>query len=207
MAVVRQISESDRHKKQVAYVRCQFRRARIGHRLRPLRPRRKSALRPTRSCAGLSLEPLKATRARAPIGTDAQRQLQVLTMNSNGPFNARRLAHAKRHGILQGRESEILPGRPNLTTLSRPEPLRGSGESTLQTLTTHPPRGCARAAGHRQRDRPSGGVPARQLPLWTNTVASVAVRISFQVILVLWLRLPEIASGRKLGHHFARPQP
>jgi hypothetical protein len=102
MAVVRQISESDRHKKQVAYVRCQFRRARIGHRLRPLRPRRKSALRPTRSCAGLSLEPLKATRARAPIGTDAQRQLQVLTMNSNGPFNAHRLAHAKRHGMIQG---------------------------------------------------------------------------------------------------------
>src|SRR3954468_20975491 len=103
-------------------------------------------------------------------------------MNSNGPFNAHRLAHAKRHGMIQGRESEALPGPPNLTTLSRSERLRGSGESTLQTLTTHPPRGCAR---HRQRNRPSGGVPARQLPLWTNTMASVAVRIAFQVILVL----------------------
>src|SRR3954469_24133984 len=100
-------------------------------------------------------------------------------MNSNGPFNAHRLAHAKRHGMIQGRESEALPGPPNLTTLSRSERLRGSGESTLQTLTT----------------RPSGGVPARQLPLWTNTMASVAVRIAFQVILVLWLCLPEIARG------------
>ena len=54
---------------------------------------------------------------------------------------------------------------------------------------------------------PSGGVPPRQLPMRADDVASVAVRIAFQVILVLGLRLPEIASGRKLSHHLARPQP
>ena len=38
-------------------------------------------------------------------------------------------------------------------------------------------------------------------------MAGVAIWVAFQVILVLALRLPKIASGRKLGHHLARPQP
>jgi len=38
-------------------------------------------------------------------------------------------------------------------------------------------------------------------------VAGVAVRAAFQVILVLGLRLPEIASGREFGHDLSRPQP
>src|SRR5262249_33974665 len=37
-------------------------------------------------------------------------------------------------------------------------------------------------------------------------VASVAVRIAFQVILVLGLGLPEIAGGRELSHNLSRPQ-
>src|SRR5262245_4433378 len=53
----------------------------------------------------------------------------------------------------------------------------------------------------------SGGVPPRQLPVRADKVTGVAVRIAFQVILVLGFRLPEIASGRELGHDLARPQP
>ena len=46
-----------------------------------------------------------------------------------------------------------------------------------------------------------------QLPVRVDEVAGIAVRIAFQVILVLRLGLPEIASGRELGHNLARPQP
>src|SRR5690606_18399113 len=51
------------------------------------------------------------------------------------------------------------------------------------------------------------GVAARQFPLRTNEVAGVAVRQPLQVVLVLRLRLPEVADGLDLGHHLARPQP
>src|SRR5690242_17327394 len=64
------------------------------------------------------------------------------------------------------------------------------------------------AAPQPQTPRPqSGGAPPRQLPMRADEVAGVAVRIAFQVILVLGLRLPEIAGGRELGHDLARPQP
>lgn len=206
MAVVRQISESDGHKKQVAYVRCQFRRA---HRSST------ASVAPATEIGSQSYSFVCRTIARTAQGhlsTSADWNGCAKAVASPHDEFKRAIQRAQTRArqtswMIQGRESEALPGPPNLTTLSRSERLRGSGESTLQTLTTHRPRGCARAAGHRQRNRPSGGVPARQLPLWTNTMASVAVRIAFQVILVLWLCLPEIASGRKLGHHFARPQP
>src|SRR5215467_6156866 len=54
---------------------------------------------------------------------------------------------------------------------------------------------------------PSGGVPPRQLPMRADEVAGVAVRMAFQVILVLGLGLPEIASRRELSHDLSRPQP
>ena len=37
-------------------------------------------------------------------------------------------------------------------------------------------------------------------------MASVAIRNSLQIILMLGLRLPEIAGGSDLGHHLAGPQ-
>ncbi len=37
-------------------------------------------------------------------------------------------------------------------------------------------------------------------------MAGVIVGLTFQVILVLGLRLPEIADGFNLGHYFARPE-
>jgi hypothetical protein len=76
--------------------------------------------------------------------------------------------------------------------------------------------GAARILAHAVRLRPpqatdtavaSGGVPTRQLPMRADEVAGVAVRIAFQVFLVLGFRLPEIANGRELGHDLARPQP
>lgn len=94
------------------------------------------------------------------------------------------------------------PAVQTLSTLSRCERLRGSGEGGGQTPQT--PRRCARHRPPTTRSS-SGGVPPRQLPLWTHEVASVAVRIAFQVILVLWLGVPEIGSGRKLSHDLAWP--
>src|SRR5690348_16612459 len=55
------------------------------------------------------------------------------------------------------------------------------------------PRPRARRRPHVPRS-PSGGFFPRQLPVWADKVAGVAVRIAFQVILVLGLRLPEITS-------------
>ena len=54
---------------------------------------------------------------------------------------------------------------------------------------------------------PSGGASARKLPLRADEVAGVAIRVAFQVVLVLGLGLPEVASGRNFRHHLARPQP
>src|SRR5436309_15905014 len=53
----------------------------------------------------------------------------------------------------------------------------------------------------------SGGASARKLPLRADEVAGVAIRVTFQVVLVLGLGLPELASGRNFRHHLARPQP
>src|SRR4051794_23490384 len=133
MAVVRQISESDRHKKQVAYVRCQFRRA---HRSST------ASVAPAAEIGSQSYSFVCRTIDRTAQGhlsrsadwNGCAKAVASPHDKSKWPFNAHRLAHAKRHGMIQGRESEALPGRPNLTTLSRSERLRGSGESTLQTL-------------------------------------------------------------------------
>src|SRR6478752_7276869 len=95
---------------------------------------------------------------------------------------------------------------PRAATLLRCERLRWRGEDTWQMIYSAPavrPRP-PRAQTPRS---PSGSVPPRQLPLRADEVAGVAVRIAFQVILVLRLRLPEIASGREFGHDLARPQP
>src|SRR3954467_9583488 len=51
----------------------------------------------------------------------------------------------------------------------------------------------------------SGGASARKLPLRADEVAGVTIRVAFQVVLVLGLGLPEVANGRNLRHHLARP--
>src|SRR5260370_1440186 len=48
---------------------------------------------------------------------------------------------------------------------------------------------------------------ARQLPVRPDKVTRVAVRIAFQIILVLRLGLPKGASRGHFGHHLARPKP
>src|ERR1700761_607499 len=46
----------------------------------------------------------------------------------------------------------------------------------------------------------------RQLPVRPHEMAGVAVGDALQIILMLWLRFPEIAGGRDFGHHLAGPQ-
>src|SRR5262245_18479055 len=46
----------------------------------------------------------------------------------------------------------------------------------------------------------------RKLPVRPREMASVAVGISLEIVLVLGLRFPEIAGRRHFGHDLARPQ-
>ena len=48
--------------------------------------------------------------------------------------------------------------------------------------------------------------PTRQFPVWPDEVASVAVRETLQIILMLGLSLPEGTGGGYFRHHLARPQ-
>src|ERR1700730_825524 len=48
--------------------------------------------------------------------------------------------------------------------------------------------------------------PARQLPVRPNEVTGVTIRITFQIILMLWLGLPERSGGRHLGDNLTRPK-
>src|SRR5207249_2818566 len=46
----------------------------------------------------------------------------------------------------------------------------------------------------------------RQLPVWPDEVAGVAIGIALEIILMLGLGLPEFADGRDFGDHLAGPQ-
>jgi hypothetical protein len=48
--------------------------------------------------------------------------------------------------------------------------------------------------------------PARQLPVWPNEVAGVAVWEAFEVVLMIRLGFPEGTGGSDFRHYFARPQ-
>src|SRR5215469_12822860 len=52
-----------------------------------------------------------------------------------------------------------------------------------------------------------GSRAVRQLPVRTDEVAGVTVGITLEIILMLRLGFPELASGRDLCHHLAGPQP
>src|SRR5262245_58041457 len=95
--------------------------------------------------------------------------------------NGHGTAHAKRCGIVRGCESQsCVPADPNLATVF--ERLRGARRGSLAN-DAHAVRRCAPWATRTRS--PSGSVAPRQLPIWTDEVAGVAVRIAFQVILVL----------------------
>src|SRR5918996_553729 len=68
------------------------------------------------------------------------------------------------------------------------------GEQTPRTAV--PPRSA----------RPARLRPARKPPVGPDEVAGVAVRVAFQVVLMLRLGLPEVAGRGYLGHHLARPE-
>jgi hypothetical protein len=51
-----------------------------------------------------------------------------------------------------------------------------------------------------------GHQPPGQHPVGARVVAGVAVGVALQVILVLWLRLPEVSHRFDFGHDLARPK-
>ena len=57
----------------------------------------------------------------------------------------------------------------------------------------------------RLADRLFGRLPPGQHPVGAQEMAGVAVGVALQVILVLWLRLPEVPHRLDLGHGLARP--
>jgi hypothetical protein len=62
----------------------------------------------------------------------------------------------------------------------------------------------------RRRDRIALGLrlplPRRKLPVWPDEMAGIAIRIPFQIILMLGLGLPKVAGRGDLRHDFPRPK-
>src|SRR5262249_44649230 len=115
-----------------------------------------------------------------------------LRWSLNSEWLSQRAWHRARQTICNNPGSRISKWRPAVQT-SPPcrvvNDFAAAAGALGKWFTTHAVR-LRPPHAHASRS-PSGGVPPRQLPLRTDEVASVAVRIVFQVILVLWLGLPE----------------
>src|SRR6266436_4767121 len=70
----------------------------------------------------------------------------------------------------------------------------------------HPPPGSRTALLRGPRLHATRILPDRKLPLGPDEMAGVAVRDSFEVVLMFGLGLPEWTGGGDFGHDLSRPQ-